>query len=262
MFTILFLGDIVGKPGREVVRKLLPGLKSHYKVNYCIANGENAAHGTGLTREVADDLLGSGVDLLTGGNHIWDKKDILDFIDDYPRILRPINYPLGTPGSGVYLTEVGSPPVPLAVVNAMGRTFMPPVDCPFRAMDRVLSDLPPGCLTFLDFHAEATSEKIALGFYLDGRVAGMVGTHTHVQTADERLLPKGTAYLSDAGMCGPYNSVLGVDVDLVVRRFVTGLPTKFSIAEGAQVLSAVVYRFDLSTRRAVTLPERILKIVQ
>lgn len=262
MFTILFLGDIVGKPGREVVRRLLPALKSQYKVNYCIANGENAAHGTGLTRDVADELLSSGIDLLTGGNHIWDKKDILDFIDDYPRILRPINYPPGTPGTGVYLTEVGSPPVPLAVINVMGRTFMPPIDCPFRAMDQVLSELPPGYLAFVDFHAEATSEKIALGFYLDGRVGGIVGTHTHVQTADERLLPKGTAYLSDAGMCGPYNSVLGVEVDHVIKRFITSLPTKFSVAEGQQILAAVVYRFDLATRRPTAPPERIIKIVR
>lgn len=261
MFTVLFLGDIVGRPGRDIVKKLLPQLKREHKVDYVIANGENASHGTGLTRDVAQDLFDSGIDLLTGGNHIWDKKDILDFIDDYPRILRPVNYPPGTPGNGIFLTEVGSPPVPFAVINALGRTFMPPVDCPFRGLDAVLKELPEGALTFVDFHAEATSEKIALGFYLDGRVAALVGTHTHVQTADERLLPKGTAYLSDAGMCGPYISVLGVEVDIVVRRFLSGLPAKFTVAEGQGLLCGVVFRFDLDTRQAIAAPERIYKIV-
>lgn len=261
MFTVLFLGDIVGKPGRDIVKKLLPQLKREHKVDYVIANGENASHGTGLTRDVAQDLFDSGIDLLTGGNHIWDKKEILDFIDDYPRILRPVNYPPGTPGNGIFLTEVGTPPIPFAVVNALGRTFMPPVDCPFRGIDDVLRQLPEGTLTFIDFHAEATSEKIALGFYLDGRVAAVVGTHTHVQTADERMLPKGTAYLTDAGMCGPYISVLGVEVDIVVRRFLTGLPAKFTVAEGQSILCAVLFRFDLHTRRAAAPPERIVKIV-
>ena len=147
MFTVLFLGDIVGKSGRDIVKKLLPQLKREHKVDYVIANGENASHGTGLTRDVAQDLFDSGIDLLTGGNHIWDKKEILDFIDDYPRILRPINYPPGTPGNGVFQTEVGSPPVPFAVINAMGRTFMPPVDCPFRGLDATLKELPEGTLT-------------------------------------------------------------------------------------------------------------------
>jgi len=261
MFTVLFLGDIVGKPGRDIVRKLLPRLKQEYKVDYCIANGENAAHGTGLTRDVALDLFDCGIDVLTGGNHIWDKKEILDFIGDYPRIIRPLNYPPDTPGQGVFLTEVGSPPVPFAILNASGRTFMLPIDCPFRRIDAALKELPENALVFLDFHAEATSEKIALGFYLDGRIAGMVGTHTHVQTADERLLPKGTAYITDAGMCGPYNSVLGVDIDAVVKRFVTGLPAKFTLAEGQAILSAVLYRFDLATRKPVAPPERITKIV-
>ncbi|MBT9133569.1 MAG: hypothetical protein DDT37_00553 [Firmicutes bacterium] len=261
MFNILFLGDIVGKPGREVVRQLLSQLRSRHSVNYCIANGENAAHGTGLTREVADELLNIGVDVLTGGNHTWDKREILEFIDEYPRVLRPANYPSGVPGSGVLLTEVGSPPVPLAVVSLVGRTFMPPVDCPFQVMDRVLASLPPHCLTFVDFHAEATSEKMALAHYLDGRVAGIVGTHTHVQTADERLLPKGTAYLSDAGMCGPYNSVLGIAAAPIIRKFTTGLPVRFELAEGPKVLCGVVYRFALATQKAVAAPERILNVV-
>lgn len=262
MITVLFLGDIVGKPGRDIVKRLLPGLKREYGVDYCIANGENAAHGTGLTREVAEELFDAGVDVLTGGNHIWDKKEIMEFIDDYPRILRPVNYPPGTPGTGVYETEIGSPPIPLFVINAMGRTFMPPIDCPFRELDAVLQRIPSRAITFLDFHAEATSEKIALGFYLDGRVSGIVGTHTHVQTADERLLPKGTSYLTDAGMCGPYISVLGVEVDLVVKRFLSSLPARFTIAEGQSILCAVVYRFDSQSGRAKSAPERLVKMLQ
>ncbi len=261
MFNILFLGDIVGKPGREAVRQLYPQMRSRFSVNYCIANGENAAHGAGLTREVADDLLNIGVDVLTGGNHTWDKRDILEFIDASPRVLRPANYPSGVPGSGVLVTEIGSPPVPLAVVSLQGRTFMPPADCPFQTMDRVLAGLPPRCLVFVDFHAEATSEKLALAHYLDGKVAGIVGTHTHIQTADERLLPHGTAYLSDAGMCGPYNSVLGVAVAPVIHKFTTGMPVRFELAEGPKVFAGAVYRFDLATLRAVAAPERIQVIV-
>jgi len=261
MFNVLFLGDIVGKPGREAVRQLVGQLKTRYSAHYCVANGENAAHGTGLTKEVADELLNIGVDVITGGNHTWDKKDILQFIDHYPRILRPANYPTGAPGNGVFLTEVGSPPVPLAIISLIGRTFMLAVDCPFQTMDRLLASLPANCLVFVDFHAEATSEKLALAYYLDGRVAGVVGTHTHVQTADERLLPKGTAYLSDAGMCGPYNSVLGIAVEAVIRRFTTGLPARFEVAEGPKIVSGAVYRFDLATRKSISAPERILTIV-
>lgn len=261
MFTVLFLGDIVGRPGRDIVKKLLPQLKREHKIDYVIANGENAAHGTGLTRDVAQDLFDAGIDLLTGGNHIWDKKEIFDFIDEWPRVLRPVNYPPGTPGSGVFLTEVGSPPVPFAVINAAGRTFMHPLDCPFRGVDAVLAELPERTLAFVDFHAEATSEKVALGFHLDGRVAAVVGTHTHIQTADERLLPKGTAYITDAGMCGPYISVLGVEVDTVVKRFMNSLPTKFTLADGPSVLNGVLFWFNLETRQAARLPERIAKII-
>ncbi|MBS3872702.1 MAG: TIGR00282 family metallophosphoesterase [Firmicutes bacterium] len=261
MLNILFLGDIVGRPGREVVKKLLPGLRQQFKIHYCIANGENAAHGTGLTKEIADELLSSGIDVLTGGNHTWDKKEILTFIDDYPRVVRPQNYPPGAPGQGVFLTEIGLPPVPFAVVNLMGRVFMPPIDCPFRTMDAVLQRLPEDAVVLVDFHAEATSEKQALGFYLDGRVAAVIGTHTHVQTADERILPKGTAFLSDVGMCGPHISVLGVQVEQVVRKFVTGLPARFEIAEGPVMLCGVVLSIDPSTRKVVAPPERILRVL-
>jgi len=259
MLNILFLGDIVGRPGREVVKKLLPGIRQQFKITYCIANGENAAHGTGLTKDIADELLSSGIDVLTGGNHIWDKKEILSFIDDYPRVVRPQNYPPGTPGQGVFLTEIGLPPIPIAVVSVMGRVFMPPIDCPFRGMDALLQRFTADTVVLVDFHAEATSEKQALGFYLDGRVAAVIGTHTHVQTADERVLPKGTAFLSDVGMCGPHISVLGVQIEQVVRRFVSGLPTKFEIAEGPQILCGVVLRIDPVTRKVVAPPERIVR---
>ncbi|MDP3058839.1 MAG: TIGR00282 family metallophosphoesterase [bacterium] len=261
MFNVLFLGDIVGNPGRNVAKRMLPQLKRQFGINFTIANAENAAGGTGLTEPVAKELFDIGIDLLTGGNHIWDKKEIFSFIDESPRIVRPLNYPDGTPGRGYYSTEVGQPLTPFVVINVCGRTFMPPVDCPFRAIDRLLKDIDPRAIIFVDFHAEATSEKLALAYHLDGKVAGIVGTHTHVQTADERILPKGTAYLSDAGMCGPYNSILGVEATPVVNRFLTGLPTKFTVAEGDAILSGVVYRFDLSTRKAVSAPERI-RVVQ
>ncbi|MBT9135076.1 MAG: hypothetical protein DDT34_00124 [Firmicutes bacterium] len=261
MLNILFLGDIVGRPGREAVQKLLPQIRQQYSINYCIANGENAAHGTGLTRDVADELFSLGIDVITGGNHIWDKKEILSFIDDYPRVVRPYNYPPGAPGRGVFVTELGMPPRPLAVISLMGRVFMPPVDCPFRAVDCALAELPRDTTVLIDFHAEATSEKLALGFYLDGRVTAIVGTHTHVQTADERLLPKGTAYLSDVGMCGPHFSVLGIQVDAVVRRFTSGLPTKFDVADGVGILSGVVLRIDPVSRQVVSVPERIQRLI-
>lgn len=259
--NVMFLGDIVGRPGREAVQKLLPQLRRQFNIDYCIANAENAAHGTGLTKDVADELLSMGIDVLTGGNHIWDKKEILSFIDEYPRVVRPCNYPPGTPGTGVFMTELGLPPRKLAVISVMGRVFMPPIDCPFRAVDALLATIPEDSVVIVDFHAEATSEKLALGFYLDGRVAAVIGTHTHVQTADERILPKGTAYLSDVGMCGPHISVLGVQVDAVLRRFTSGLPARFDIAEGLAVLSGVVLKIDPSRRQVVSAPERVLRYV-
>lgn len=246
MFTVLFLGDIVGGKGRDTVVRYLPRLKQEYKVDYVVANAENAAGGNGLTRPVAEELFSAGIDVLTSGNHIWDKKEILDFIEEFPRILRPGNYPPGTPGSGLFLTEVGSPPRPFAVINLSGRAFMPPIDCPFREFDRIYTSLPPGTTVLLDFHAEATSEKVAMGYYVDGRAAAVVGTHTHVPTADERVLPNGTAYITDVGMCGPRESVLGVDVDLVIRKFTTGLPVRFSVPDsGEGLLSGVILRFEL-----------------
>jgi metallophosphoesterase (TIGR00282 family) len=258
VFNVLFLGDIVGNKGRDVVAQFLPRLKAEYRINYTIANAENAAGGNGLTRDVARSLFDMGIDVLTSGNHIWDKREILDFIDDIPRIVRPYNYPPETPGQGYFITEVGSPPRTLAIVNLSGRTFMPPIDCPFRAFDTLYRDLPEGSLVLVDFHAEATSEKIAFGYHVDGRAAAVVGTHTHVQTADERLLPQGTAYITDLGMCGPYDSVLGVEIAQVTRRFITGLPTRFTVAEGPGVVAGVVLSLDLNTR-SCHVPMRILK---
>ena len=246
LFTVLFLGDIVGGKGRDTVARYLPRIKQEYKIDYVVANAENAAGGNGLTRQVAEELFSAGIDVLTSGNHIWDKREIFDFIEELPRVLRPGNYPPGTPGSGLFLTEVGSPPRPLAVINLSGRAFMPPIDCPFREFDSIYAALPPDTIVLLDFHAEATSEKVAMGYYADGRAAAVVGTHTHVPTADERMLPKGTAYITDAGMCGARESVLGVDVDLVIRKFTTGLPVRFAVPDsGHGILSGVILKFDL-----------------
>ncbi len=260
MFRVLFLGDIVGGKGRDTVAQLLPRLRKDYAVNYVIANGENAAGGNGLTRSVADELFALGVDVLTSGNHIWDKREILDFIDDYPRILRPGNYPPDTPGNCVFLTEVGSPPRPFAVVNLSGRAFMPPVDCPFRTLDSLLGQLPSEAVILLDFHAEATSEKVAMGYFADGRVAAVLGTHTHIPTADERILPGGTGYITDVGMCGPRDSVLGVETAAVIHKFTTGLPVRFNVPDsGDGLLCGVVLEIDLENRRCLSI-ERVERI--
>lgn len=260
MFRVLFLGDIVGGKGRDTVARYLPRLRQEYAVNYVIANAENAAGGNGLTRAVADELFSLGIDVLTSGNHIWDKREILDFIEDNTRVLRPANYPPHTPGRGVFLTEVGSPPRQFAVVNLSGRAFMPPVDCPFRQLDDILAGLPPYTTVMVDFHAEATSEKVALGHYADGRVAAVIGTHTHIPTADERILSSGTGYITDVGMCGPRNSVLGVETAAVIRKFTSGLPVRFTVPdEGEGILSGVLLSFDLEARRCLAI-ERIERI--
>ena len=254
MFRVLFLGDIVGGKGRDTVARYLPRLRQEHSVNYVIANAENAAGGNGLTRTVADELFDLGIDVLTSGNHIWDKREILEFIEDYGRVLRPENYPPHTPGRGVFLTEVGSPPRPFAVVNLSGRAFMPPVDCPFRQLDATLQALPADATVVVDFHAEATSEKVAMGYYADGRVAAVIGTHTHVPTADERILRSGTGYITDAGMCGPRDSVLGVETSAVIRKFTTGLPVRFNVPdEGAGILCGVMLELDLQDRRCLSI---------
>jgi hypothetical protein len=247
---ILFIGDIVGRPGRQLVRTGLAALVSRHAIDFVIANGENAAAGFGITREIGDELLDLGVDVVTSGNHIWDKKEALGYIGTEPRLLRPANYPAGVPGNGSYVARARNGHS-VGVINAMGRVFMLQIDDPFAVVLREIEAMRQRTrIIFVDFHAEATSEKIAMGWHLDGRVTAVVGTHTHVQTADERVLPKGTAYLTDAGMTGPHDSVIGVEVEPALGRFLTGLPARFETATANPRLNAVVVDADEATGKA------------
>ncbi|MGI6148339.1 MAG: TIGR00282 family metallophosphoesterase [Firmicutes bacterium] len=238
---VLLLGDIYGRPGRKIVAEYLPQLREEYQPDLVIANGENAAGGFGLTKATAEELFSLGIHVLTSGNHIWDQKEMLTYIDSEARVLRPANYPPGVPGQGVFIHREKA----LAVINISGRVYMDDFDCPFRAMDQILGNL-PGYVkyTIVDFHAEATSEKLALGYYLDGKVSAVVGTHTHVPTADLRILPGGTAYVTDLGMCGPLNGVLGVDREQIIGKFLTQMPTRFHVAKGPVQLWGVVVELD------------------
>lgn len=239
------VGDVVGRPGRRAVSALLPGLRQKYAVDMVIANGENAAGGAGLTWPIAQELFQSGVDVLTSGNHIWDQKEIIPYLDKEAPILRPLNYPPGVPGQG-FLTYNG-----VAVINLMGRVFMGNLDCPFRAAEGLLKsdeDLPS--VIVVDFHGEATSEKMALGWYLDGQVSAVVGTHTHVGTVDARILPQGTAYITDVGMVGPRDSVIGNQREAVINRFLTQMPSRFPVADGPVVFNAVLLEVAENTGRA------------
>ncbi len=248
---ILMIGDIIGQPGRRAIRELLPGLQQQYGLDLVIANAENAAGGFGVTLEIARELLDAGVDVLTSGNHIWAQKEIIPHLDSDLPILRPLNYPPGVPGKG-YLTKKK-----VTIVNLMGRTFMNNLDCPFRAMDKLLAELQPKPLIIIvDFHAEATSEKVALGRYLDGRVSAVLGTHTHVGTIDTQIQPKGTAYVTDVGMTGPKDSIIGDDAESVIQRFLTGLPHRLSVGKGRPVLNAVMVEVDERSGRAISI-ERI-----
>jgi metallophosphoesterase (TIGR00282 family) len=256
--SILFLADIIGRPGRNALRKFLPGLIAKYLPSFIVANAENAAGGLGLTEEIGRDLLGLA-DVLTSGNHIWDKKDVLDFLKSEPRLLRPANYPPGNPGRGdIVRTDKHGNKV--AVINLQGRVFMEPIDCPFRTADALLERIRRETRVILvDFHAEATSEKQALGWYLDGRVTAVLGTHTHVPTADERILPGGTAYLSDAGMVGSLDSVIGMRREQAVEKFLTALPQRFEPAKDGLFLSAAVVEADPITGRALSITREILR---
>lgn len=248
--NLLFVGDIVGKPGRRAVKTVLPELLRAYKPEAVIANGENAAGGIGLTEDTAEELFGLGVTVLTTGNHVWRKKELYKFLEDDRRVLRPANYPPGAPGKGATVIHLANG-TKLGVVNLIGRVFMSPLDCPFRVADSIITELEKKCdMIVVDFHAEATSEKIAMSWFLDGRVACIVGTHTHVQTADERILPEGTGYISDLGMTGPVDSVLGVRTDIIIDRFLTGLPKQFQIAQGPTELCGAVVTIDDSTGKA------------
>src|SRR6266850_688267 len=247
---ILFIGDIVGKPGRELVRRGLAGLVDHHQIDFVIANAENSAAGFGITREIGEQLLDWGVDVMTSGNHIWDKKEALDYIGIEPRLLRPANYPAGAPGNGSYLARTRGGET-VGVINVMGRVFMLNIDDPFAVVLREIEALKQRTrVIFVDFHAEATSEKIAMGWHLDGKVTAVVGTHTHVQTADERILPKGTAYLTDVGMTGPHDSVIGVETEAALGRFLNAMPARFETATGNPRLNAVVIEADEQTGRA------------
>lgn len=253
---ILVIGDIIGRPGRQAVREFLPDLREHYRLDMVIANAENAAGGFGLTSSIASELMDDGVNVITSGNHIWAQKEIIPHLDGELPILRPLNYPPGVPGRG-YLIRGQT-----MVVNLIGRTFMGDVDCPFRAMDALLAELesvPP--IIIVDFHAEATSEKMAMGCYLDGRVSAVFGTHTHVGTIDTQILPQGTAYVTDLGMTGPINSVIGDDSEAVLRRFLTGMPHQLSVGKGRPIISAVMVEVAEDSGCAVRI-ERIHRIME
>ncbi|MGE3064337.1 MAG: TIGR00282 family metallophosphoesterase [Hyphomicrobiaceae bacterium] len=247
---LLFLGDVVGRTGRQAVVEQLPGLRRRWKLDFVIVNGENAAGGFGITEAIVEDLLGAGADVITLGNHSFDQKEALVFIERVPQLLRPINYPPGTPGRGAGLFKSAGG-ADVLVMNAMGRIFMPELDCPFRAVDAEVEacGLKRGAdAIVIDFHAEATSEKEAMGHYVDGRASLVVGTHTHVPTADERVLPAGTAYMTDAGMCGDYNSVLGMTIEEPINRFLTKVPrARFEPASGPATLSGLCVDIDDAT---------------
>jgi hypothetical protein len=242
--NILVIGDIVGRPGRKALRNMLPDLQQQHNISFTIANAENAAGGIGLTKEVMNEILASGVDVLTMGNHVWDKKEIYSFIDDEHRLVRPINYPGDCPGQGFHIYTAGFNRK-ITVINASGRVFMPILDCPFCAVDDILEKISDqsDCI-IIDFHAEATSEKLAFGYYFDGRVTAVLGTHTHVQTADEQILPKKTAYITDLGMTGPADSILGVKKELVIKKFLTQRPVSFEVAKGGTQFQGVIINID------------------
>src|SRR5450432_4415689 len=250
--NILFIGDIFGSPGRRIVADHLQDIVQSNRIDLTIANGENAAGGFGITPAIAEELFALGLDVITSGNHVWDKRELFDYFARQPRLLRPANYP-DAPGKGVisYRARNG---VECAVINLQGRTYMPNTDCPFRKADQILNELGPAVkVKFVDFHAEVTSEKIAMGWYLDGRVSAMVGTHTHVPTADTRILPGGTAYQTDVGMTGPYTGVIGVDKDIVLQKFLTQMPVRMEAARHGAELHSVIVTVDELTGKAVSI---------
>jgi metallophosphoesterase (TIGR00282 family) len=250
---ILFIGDIVGTVGRAAVKALLPALVSRYKIDFVAANGENAAGGFGITEKVATEIFGCGVHVITSGNHIWDKKESVPYVAKENRLIRPVNYPPGVPGYGsvVYTLASGTK---VGVVNISGRVFMASIDCPFRVGRREIERIQEETrFIIVDFHAEATSEKIAFGYFIDGQVSAVIGTHTHVQTADEKILSGGTAYITDVGMTGPADSVIGIEKEQIIERFLLQMPKKFETAGGSAVLSAVVVEMDDKTGRSTAI---------
>jgi 2',3'-cyclic-nucleotide 2'-phosphodiesterase len=250
--TVICVGDVFGEPGRRAVQMLLPKLKKQHEADLAVVNVENSASGFGVTPLIARTFLEQGVDVMTSGNHIWDKKEIIEYIGKENLLLRPANYPPGTPGAGSIVVKAG--PHKVAVLNLMGRVFLPQLDCPFRKADEELERLRAETpIIVVDMHAEATSESQAMGWHLDGRVSVVVGTHRHVQTADERLLPKGTAYITDLGLTGPTDSVIGVEPELALARFLSGMPNRFEPAKGPAMLQGVVVRIDPETGRGLSI---------
>jgi len=251
--NILFIGDIVGRPGRDAVKQLLPGLKKKHSLDFVIANAENAAGGSGITRKVSEELFACGIDVLTSGDHIWKKPEIFELMKEEQRILRPLNFPPGAPGRGASIFKAGSG-AKVGVVNVNGRVFMEALECPFRTAMAAVEELAKEAkVIIVDIHAEATSEKMALGWYLDGRASAVLGTHTHIQTADEKLLPRGTAYITDAGMTGPYDSVIGRRKEDVLERFLTQVPVRFEVADGDIQLHGALIGVDEASGKAVSI---------
>ncbi|MFH1845940.1 MAG: TIGR00282 family metallophosphoesterase [Candidatus Omnitrophota bacterium] len=251
---VLFIGDIVGKPGRTIAKKTIKFLRKKEKIDFVIANGENAAGGSGLTPAISEELFNSGIDLLTSGDHIWKKRDIYNFLKGTNNVLRPLNYPSGAPGTGSAVIEVNGGQYKIGVMNLIGRVFMEAVECPFRMakeeVERLRKETP---VIIVDIHAEATSEKAAMGWYLDGKVSAVVGTHTHIQTADEKILPGGTAYITDCGMAGPYDSVIGRKKEAVIERFLTQLPARFDMAVDNIEMHGVLIDIDERTGKALAI---------
>lgn len=252
---ILVMGDVIGKPGREAVKEILPRLRDEYGITLAIANGENAAGGIGLTPGTAQELFDSGIDVITTGNHVWAHHEVIPYLDSAAAVIRPLNYPPMTPGRGYWIKDN------IMVVNIIGRTFVGDFDCPFRAMDKLLGELDKKpAVIIVDFHAEATSEKVAMGRYLDGRVSAVLGTHTHVGTIDACILPKGTAYVTEIGMVGPINSVIGVEVSAVIDRFLTQIPKRFSVAKGQVSFDAIVVEATDDSGKAIDI-KRVRRVV-
>ena len=248
---ILMIGDIVGSPGRKIFKREVPRIKREMGVNAVIANAENGAAGSGITAALAKELFEAGADAITLGDHTWGQKEFAGQIDSVDKLVRPVNFPSECPGKGWRIITM--PTFRFAVINALGRVFMQPADCPFKAIDRALQEIPKDIPVFVDFHAEATSEKITMGYYLDGRVTAVAGTHTHVQTSDSIVLPKGTAYITDLGMSGPYVSSIGRDLKPVTKKFISGMPARFEVANGPSVLEGAIIEFDPATKKALSI---------
>jgi 2',3'-cyclic-nucleotide 2'-phosphodiesterase len=253
---LLFIADIVGQPGRRAVKELVPKLRQQHSLQLVVANGENAAGGSGITPRTADEIFSGGVDIITSGDHLWDQKEVIELLERERRFLRPLNYPAGTPGHGSTVFQADGLP-PVGIINLQGRTFMPPLENPFQSVLAEVERLrQTTALILVDFHAEATSEKVAVARLLDGRVSAVIGTHTHVQTADEQIFPGGTAFLCDAGFTGPHESVIGREIAPIIKRFMTNMPQKFEVAKGRVLLQGAILELDESTGRTVRI-ERV-----